>query len=876
MAYFGVLLTTIVYISCTIGHEFPWKYIFNHSSDLETIKGNYLCSSKIRYQSNKCCECTKECLKYKTCCIDILWNVERPVRAKEYLDLLINVTSIYKDTSCEPIFPVTIQNKLNHKSENILMVSECLNHASHIDREGCKQSSGASVDSIMPVFGSDQYIYKNAFCARCNFIKHFFFVNLTARCEVNKSHDKKLYQRLVNCSFRITPTDTMKKHIKTCIRNISEGQSVTCNRTNKYYKMCSSYLGVLRKKNDYHCLLCNGTITKSVSKILPRFVCPKYVEQKSVTEDKNLNKNRFQCLLSINFSEQTNITMQGIIYSSKHFCGSGEVYNVISSECEEFSCLKGYRKSGNGCFKDQGLMKSTQNVHNSNFDRCLTRSTISMIVSMYPFEKNDTTSVEVLKMIFKIALPGSQIELGTTYNNSYKQISLNITQSQLRLILNTLTTRESPIWAAVERVYLTSLLSETFKKVTLIDFMKDFKDGNLCAEVKTINKIPIGFMQNCSFVLHNNIINMSSTNFLVEIDRLAWKRKLMICSEFYLRSNCTLKEVTNYTLFENKTLKVGNIFYSTSQYMPFNGSFAICTPKSNVTYHFVFPDKWLYHLLEVSRYISFSGSIVSIVCYLIIIIVYQFTKVVKSSSAAAIILQCVTLLVTDTTFLVAVHMRNHNFACKLTGIFVHWGLLASQLWTTIIPFDLLLKVRSVSAGIIKANTVRIAIYCVIAYLTPTVIVSTTVILDIYQIINMGYGENDICLIKDYHSYLYFVIIPFAAMFLLTILFLIHSLFYLWKREREARRVLKNSGRRNNNLLLISFKLTLALGLIEFIGLIRIRKKDLTQNELVFNSISLVIFIILRSLRGLWLFLIFVCSQKNIKLLRPIWIKKSKT
>ena len=473
-------------------------------------------------------------------------------------------------------------------------------------------------------------------------------------------------------------------------------------------------------------------------------------------------------------------------------------------------------------------------------------------------------------------LPGSQIELGTTYNNSYKQISLNITQSQLRLILNTLTTRESPIWAAVERVYLTSLLSETFKKVTLIDFMKDFKDGNLCAEVKTINKIPIGFMQNCSFVLHNNIFNMSSTNFLVEIDRLAWKRKLMICSEFYLRSNCTLKEVTNYKLFENKTLKVGNIFYSTSQYMPFNGSFAICTPKSNVTYHFVFPDKWLYHLLEVSRYISFSGSIVSIVCYLIIIIVYQFTKVVKSSSAAAIILQCVTLLVTDTTFLVAVHMRNHNFACKLTGIFVHWGLLASQLWTTIIPFNLLLKVRSVSAGIIKAITVRIAIYCVIAYLTPTVIVSTTVILDIYQIINMGYGENDICLIKDYHSYLYFVIIPFAAMFLLTILFLIHSLFYLWKREREARRVLKNSGRRNNNLLLISFKLTLALGLIEFIGLIRIRKKDLTQNELVFNSISLVIFIILRSLRGLWLFLIFVCSQKNIKLLRPIWIKKSKT
>ena len=159
MASYGVLLTTIVYVSSATSYKFPWKDLFNHSSDLESIKGTYLCSSSSsssRHQSNKCCECTEECLKYKTCCIDILWNVERPVRSKEYLDLLINVTSTYKDTSCEPIFPVTIQNKLNHTSENILMVSECLNHASHIDREGCKESSEMSFDSIMPVFGSDQ------------------------------------------------------------------------------------------------------------------------------------------------------------------------------------------------------------------------------------------------------------------------------------------------------------------------------------------------------------------------------------------------------------------------------------------------------------------------------------------------------------------------------------------------------------------------------------------------------------------------------------------------------------------------------------------------------------------------------------------------
>lgn len=265
----------------------------------------------------------------------------------------------------------------------------------------------------------------------------------------------------------------------------------------------------------------------------------------------------------------------------------------------------------------------------------------------------------------------------------------------------------------------------------------------------------------------------------------------------------------------------------------------------------------------------------SIVCYSIIIFIYQFTKIVKRSSSAAIALQCLTLLVTDTTFIAALHMSNHDFACKLIGIFLHWELLASQLWTMIISFDLLLKVRSVSAGIFKRNTARIATYCVIAYLIPTVIVGTTVLLDMYQIINMRYGENDIWLINDCHSYLYFFIIPFATIFFITILFLIHSLYFLWRSEKKARRVLRNCGRHNNNLLSIAFKLTLALGLIEFIGFMQIHKKDLTESELIFNSIFLVLFVTLRSLRGLWLFLIFGCSRRNIKFSRPISMKKGK-
>ena len=47
MTYSRVLLTTIVYISYAIGHEFPWKDIFNHSSDLEKLKGITYAAGKV-------------------------------------------------------------------------------------------------------------------------------------------------------------------------------------------------------------------------------------------------------------------------------------------------------------------------------------------------------------------------------------------------------------------------------------------------------------------------------------------------------------------------------------------------------------------------------------------------------------------------------------------------------------------------------------------------------------------------------------------------------------------------------------------------------------------------------------------------------------
>ena len=131
-----VLLMTVFYVSSVSSSKFPLKDIFHLSQDAKIPKENYLCSTdiKTRYKNGKCCKCTRDCMKYKTCCIDLLWNSKRPVPSQEYLNLFMNVTNQYKDTTCELAFPVIDKNVQNNTSENILMVSTCLKYASHLDK----------------------------------------------------------------------------------------------------------------------------------------------------------------------------------------------------------------------------------------------------------------------------------------------------------------------------------------------------------------------------------------------------------------------------------------------------------------------------------------------------------------------------------------------------------------------------------------------------------------------------------------------------------------------------------------------------------------------------------------------------------------------
>ena len=138
--------------------------------------------------------------------------------------------------------------------------------------------------------------------------------------------------------------------------------------------------------------------------------------------------------------------------------------------------------------------------------------------------------------------------------------------------------------------------------------------------------------------------------------------------------------------------------------------------------------------------------------------------------------------------------------------------------------------------IVKTNHVRLAVYSVTAYGITTIIVDATILLHKYQTNNAGYGGHDFCYIASPQSKIYCDILPMFMIFLTTLIFSMHILCHLWKREKKARRALQASGRHENNIFYIAFKLPLTLSFTEVFQFIWVPKNNPSESELLFNYV----------------------------------------
>ena len=191
--------------------------------------------------------------------------------------------------------------------------------------------------------------------------------------------------------------------------------------------------------------------------------------------------------------------------------------------------------------------------------------------------------------------------------------------------------------------------------------------------------------------------------------------------------------------------------------------------------------------------------------------------------------------------------------CKYSGMMKHYLLLVSQMWVTIICFDLAMTMHS-SISTTNRNKIKTFLkYLIIASLIPLIFVVLLITLDSIGYLNARYA--DICWIKDFKTRLWFYIIPTAILFLLAIAALLSAFAKIYQTKKDTDKTL-GSNKCNVDLVKIAAKLLIGLGFMEILGYVQV------PGNISINSILSIIYVAVRSLKGVFICVLFLFN-KNV-------------
>ena len=236
---------------------FPFQKIFNTSNpDI-----HYGCKPmvKLRFFNGEyyspCCDCQQDCKKYGTCCIDLDWQ-HKPTVMKDYYKTF----KIAEKVTCQSVLKA-----VNHEVESIYMMKKrCNDEASESLVQKCFGTLvSRSIDESVPVLGIDSYVYPNKYCALCNNVTEFNYVNYSVSCveadlTLKNVRSIEMLEKQTDCIINIQRTTQNEIHFKKCIpMNDTEIKtSKRCSAVDK--QLCFLYQGITQdgKYKNPHCRKC--------------------------------------------------------------------------------------------------------------------------------------------------------------------------------------------------------------------------------------------------------------------------------------------------------------------------------------------------------------------------------------------------------------------------------------------------------------------------------------------------------------------------------------------------------------------------------------------------------------------------------------------
>ena len=367
---------------------------------------------------------------------------------------------------------------------------------------------------------------------------------------------------------------------------------------------------------------------------------------------------------------------------------------------------------------------------------------------------------------------------------------------------------------------------------------------------------------------------MPSNRFFVVNDG-SQNKSLFVCkSQFTVQCPFLLLPLrgNGYTIFANRTLLhiITGRVYSTGEYDVNGERVMICTNYTNYQVNYtntstqvIEPNitaKTESRFLWYFTVVGFSVSVFALVLTLVIHSI--FAEMRRPLPGKNLMSLCLALTLAQFTWMLGTGDTDKPTFCTTVAAVIHYLFLVSFACMAIIAFDTrrtfssqISRAPGISIGGQKKN-IRFLKYTCLSWGLPMLFVGGCVILDHFQVVFIGYGNEDACWLVSSDGKIIVFAVPIASVLLYNIGAFSHTIWAINSARKQTTRV-KSALQDKKAILKIYLRLVTLMGFTWLFSF----GAELIHKALIYP------FVVLTTTQGLFIFVAFVCKARVLKLIR---------
>ena len=367
---------------------------------------------------------------------------------------------------------------------------------------------------------------------------------------------------------------------------------------------------------------------------------------------------------------------------------------------------------------------------------------------------------------------------------------------------------------------------------------------------------------------------LPSNRFFVVNDGSNNKSFFVCKSKFTVQCSFLLLPLRSYeyTIFANKTLLhiITGRVYSTGEYDVNGEKVMICTNYTNYQVNYTNTSTQVIEAnitakteSRILRYFTVVGFSVSVFALVLTLVIHSiFAEMRRPLPGKNLMSLCLALTLAQFTWMLGTGDTDKPTFCTTVAAVIHYLFLVSFACMAIIAFD---TRRTFSSQISRAPRISIGgqnknilflKYTCLAWGLPMLFVGGCVLLDHFQVVFIGYGNEDACWLVSSNGKIIVFAVPIASVLLYNIGAFSHTIWAINSARKQTTRV-KSALQDQKAVLKIYLCLVTLTGFTWFFSF----GAELIHKALIYP------FVVLTTTQGLFIFVAFVCKTRVLKLIR---------